>query len=160
MAIEDALWSAVFTLAGAILLYVTTRGIEAWAVSPLAAFKEEAIATRINLLFYKNILTNHFAENAISEEWRKTLIQSQNIVRQHWAKLSTRYVTIPVFVRKLERKLPSPGKMKQIEQNLLNISNRSLIFMPGITSSSATDCKDSADKIDFIIEVLDKAIGN
>ncbi len=145
---------ALLTIIGGALLYVFSKSFELYLIKPYHYFKQEVIETKIDLLFYKNILTNAFERESANERFIEKILTCQEKIRSRWSKLSVKYETVPKWI--FSRKLPTYEEMKTIEENLIYLSNRSIIYSKN--NIIYNDCSESINKLDKIIEYFEKIL--
>lgn len=122
-------------------------------LQPYFRFKDKLIIIKTNLLFNKNILTDAFHRGSINKIFINEILKIKSSIRKDWAELMSFYS------RSIEYKVPSKNEIKKIGENLLFISNSSLIFEADNKQISVTqECLERDKKIEEIIEIIDKYI--
>ncbi|MDP2750386.1 MAG: hypothetical protein Q8O89_06145 [Nanoarchaeota archaeon] len=151
-ALEEMILQALITLLVAALLYAFSRAFELYLIKPYYNFKREVIETKIDLLFYRNILTASLEKETTNKEFIGKARDCQEKIRSRWSRVSVRYEVVPKWM--FSRKLPTNKEIKMIEENLIYLSNRSIFKRDSVPD----DCVNSDKKINEILKIFKKTI--
>jgi len=152
-----AVLSAVFTIFGALIIFLFKDAIENLFIFPKRRFKKKLIEVKANLLFYKNLLTNAFNRAEINDIFFEKIFRCQEKLRKNWVGIS---ITYPAIIRiPIISKEPSKEQIKKIQGNLLFLSNSALVYFeknqPHDISSA---CTARQEKIDEILSIIDRCV--
>lgn len=150
--IEEVIFQASATIFGGALIYAIVNLINIFILKPYSNFKNEVIKTKIDLLFYKNILTNAFEREETNDKFIEEILSCQKKIREQWSKLSVKYHAVPKLL--FSWKLPSIEDMHKIEENLIYLSNR--FILKSQNRDLPNDCAESENKVRFILNKLSK----
>ncbi|MFH1224872.1 MAG: hypothetical protein V1676_03635 [Candidatus Diapherotrites archaeon] len=152
-----AILSAVLTIFGALIIFLLKDAVENLFIFPKRNFKKSLAKTKASLLFYKNILTNEFKRSEINDAFFEKILQCQKELRENWAEISVTYPLvqkIPVISRE-----PSDDQIKKIQENLLSLSNSTLVYLEETTSNSKLDgCESRRKKVDEILSIINRCL--
>lgn len=157
--LEEAIITASITILGGILIFLITKLIEKRFIEPYYKYKEGLITIKIDLLFYKNILTNSFTASSVNSEFAIFIRNALKDLRRHWARISTYYYNI--HSKKIfSKRLPTYEENKKIESTLLVFSNSLDLILRSnnVKNDISNECIKRNEEIEKTIKLIEKYI--
>ncbi len=139
-----------------IITFLITLVVERFYIAPYYDFKKELISIRINLLFYNNILTNFFERGEINDKFFDKIMTAQEKMREHWAKISTKYYNTNKNLFRILKKIPSKDEMKKIEECLIYLQNSRIVHLKRMPDND--NCLERNEKLNKTLEIINKYI--
>lgn len=143
----------LFTVIGAVIIFLSTKIIEKFYIEPYYKFKSELTKTKIKLYFYNNLFTNHFEVDETNKEFIKKILSAQEEIRLQWSKLQILYTIVvnkKILMIFCNKKIPNTKEMNQILVSLIRIYNSNLFHYNNIPAEN-----DSPERNDELIRLLD-----